>query len=279
MADAVVFVQLVFREVAKPLTWRMGGGMRAANSIMPTAGSTGVSYWALSSVGWGAERFAERTAVRIIAPAALNFILIVIVGVLMGLGVVAGPSDWWLTWLPAAIAARRRARDRRRTLGPPACCQHQPQVAEDGLQVVSTGLTGTVDVLRSRNWRVLGTWVDLFGSIGALRACLIAVNDHVPFAVVSMGYLIGQLAQVIPVAGGIGTIDAGVPGASSSTAPPHHQHRRRTHLPRPRPPHPPDRRRHRPRPPPARNRTAAPPPDRGSGGSRCEPRQLKTPSR
>jgi hypothetical protein len=36
---------------------------------------------------------------------------------------------------------------------------------------------------------------------------------------VVMGYLIGQVAQVIPVAGGIGAIDAGVIGVSASTAP------------------------------------------------------------
>jgi uncharacterized membrane protein YbhN (UPF0104 family) len=150
----------------------------------------------------------------IIAPAAPNAILIIVVGVLMGLGVVAGPSDWWLTWLPAAICAlaiviviaaarwghRLAARTSRKWL-------------KQGLHVIATGVTGTVDVLRTRNWRVLGTWTDLFGSIGALWACLIAVNDHLPFAVVYMGYLIGQIAQVIPMPGGIGTIDAGVTGA------------------------------------------------------------------
>jgi hypothetical protein len=31
-----------------------------------------------------------------------------------------------------------------------------------------------VQVLRRRSWRVLGTWVDLLGAIGALWACLIA---------------------------------------------------------------------------------------------------------
>jgi uncharacterized membrane protein YbhN (UPF0104 family) len=81
------------------------------------------------------------------------------------------------------------------------------------LHVLATGVTGTVDVLRRRSWRVLGTWVDLLGAIGALWACLIAVNEHLPFAVVAMGYLIGQFAQVIPVPGGVGVIDAGVTGA------------------------------------------------------------------
>ena len=60
---------------------------------------------------------------------------------------------------------------------------------------------------------MLGTWVDLLGWIGALWAALHAVGEHLPFAVVAMGYLIGQIAQVIPVPGGIGAIDAGVTGA------------------------------------------------------------------
>jgi uncharacterized membrane protein YbhN (UPF0104 family) len=87
-----------------------------------------------------------------------------------------------------------------------------PRLAQ-GINIVSTGVTGTVAILRRRSWRVLGTWVDLLGSIGALWASLIAVGDHLPFAIVAMGYLIGQFAQVIPVPGGIGTIDAGVTGA------------------------------------------------------------------
>jgi len=82
-----------------------------------------------------------------------------------------------------------------------------------GLEVAATGVTGTVEVFRRWSWRVLGTWVDLFGAIGALYLCLIAVGEHLPFAVVCMGFLIGQFAQAIPVPGGVGTIDAGVTGA------------------------------------------------------------------
>jgi hypothetical protein len=35
----------------------------------------------------------------IIAPAAPNVLLIIVFGLGMGLGLLAGPSDWWLTWL------------------------------------------------------------------------------------------------------------------------------------------------------------------------------------
>jgi uncharacterized membrane protein YbhN (UPF0104 family) len=214
VCGAVVFVQLVFADVARRLTLRMGGAQEAANAVLPTAGSTAVGYWTLSSIGWGLERFAERTAVMIVAPAAPNVLLIIVVGLGMGVGLFAGPSDWWLTYLPALIAVlvvvvalwaarwghRLAARSKRRWL-------------REGLHIAATGVSGTVEVLRRRSWRVLGTWVDLAGSIGALWASLLAVHEHLPLAVVAMGYLIGQLLQAVPVPGGIGTIDAGVSGA------------------------------------------------------------------
>jgi uncharacterized membrane protein YbhN (UPF0104 family) len=213
IAGAVVFVQLVFADVPRRLTWKMGGAQMAANVILPTAGNTAVGYWTLSSIGWRLEPFAERTAVLIIAPTAPNILLISLFGFGMGLGLFAGPGDWWLTFLPAAIGIvivvvailagrwghRLAARTHRRWL-------------REGLHVLATGVTGTVEVLRRRDWRVLGTWVEVLGAIGALWACLIAVGEHLPFAVVAMGYLIGQVAQVIPLPGGIGAIDAGVIG-------------------------------------------------------------------
>ena len=213
VVGAVVFVQLVFADVPQRLTWKMGGAQMAANVLLPTAGNTAVGYWTLSSIGWRLEPFAERTAVMIIAPTAPNILLIVVFGLGMGVGLFGGPHDWWLTFLPAAIAIailvvavwagrwghRLAARTRRRWL-------------REGLHVLATGVTGTVEVLRRRSWRVLGTWVEVLAAIGALWAALIAVGEHLPFAVVALGYLIGQLAQVIPIPGGIGAIDAGVTG-------------------------------------------------------------------
>jgi hypothetical protein len=155
ICGAVVFVTLVFADVSQRLTWKMGGAQQAANAVLPTAGSTGVGYWTLSSIGWGLQRFAERTAVLIIAPAVPNVLLIVVVGLGMGLGLFAGPSDWYLTWLPAGIGIvvvavaiwagrwghRLAARTKRRRL-------------RAGLEVAATGVTGTVEVLRRRSWRV-----------------------------------------------------------------------------------------------------------------------------
>ncbi len=214
IAGAVVFVQAVFGELPRRLSWWQGWGMQGANAVLPTAGSTGVSFWSVNAIGWTNYQFLERTAVMIIAPAAPNILLIIVFGTGMGLGLLAGPSDWWLTLLPAAIAlvvvvgaiavAIWAERLTRRLTN---------QRLAQGINIVATGVTGTVAILRRRSWRVVGTWVDLLAAIGALWASMIAVGDHVAFAIVAMGYLIGQFAQVIPVPGGVGTIDAGVTGA------------------------------------------------------------------
>jgi uncharacterized membrane protein YbhN (UPF0104 family) len=214
LAGAVVFVQAVFDELPRRLTWWQGWGMQGANAVLPTAGSTGVSYWTVNAVGWSTYEFAERTAVMIIAPAAPNLVLIFVFGIGMGLGLFAGSSDWWLTWLPAAIAFAVAGGAIAVALWAEGLAKRvKNQRLAKAITIVSTGVTGTVAILRRRSWRVVGTWVDLLGSIGVLWASLIAVGDHLPFSVVAMGYLVGQIAQVIPVPGGVGAIDAGVTGA------------------------------------------------------------------
>ena len=80
-----MFVQAVFDELPRRLTWWQGFGMQGANAVLPTAGSTGVSYWSVSALGWSTYRFAERTAVMIIAPAAPNLVLIMVIGIGMAL--------------------------------------------------------------------------------------------------------------------------------------------------------------------------------------------------
>jgi hypothetical protein len=188
-----------------------GWGAAGANAAVPTAGSTAVGFWTLSSVGWKLERFAERAAVMIIAPAAPNVLLIIVFGFGMGLGFLPGPSDWWLTWLPAAIGIvvvvvaiwaarwvhRLAARTKRRWL-------------REGLHVVATREGRGLEPAQLAGARHLGR-------PGGGDRRLVGVLDRgqraPPFAVVAMGYLTGQFAQVIPVPGGSGAIDAGVAGA------------------------------------------------------------------
>ena len=52
VAGAVVFVQAVFDELPRRLSWWQGWGMQGANAVLPTAGSTGVSFWSVSALGW-----------------------------------------------------------------------------------------------------------------------------------------------------------------------------------------------------------------------------------
>src|SRR5262245_40113978 len=49
VAGAVVFVQAVFDELPRRLTWWQGWGMQGANAVLPTAGGTAVSYWSVNA--------------------------------------------------------------------------------------------------------------------------------------------------------------------------------------------------------------------------------------
>jgi hypothetical protein len=90
ITGAVVFVQAVYVELPKRLSWRQGWAQQAANSVLPTAGSTAVGWWTVSSVGWTLERFADRAAVMIIAPGAPNVLLLIVVG--LGMGSACSPA-------------------------------------------------------------------------------------------------------------------------------------------------------------------------------------------
>jgi uncharacterized membrane protein YbhN (UPF0104 family) len=52
VAGAVVFVQAVFDELPRRLSWWQGWGMQGANAVLTTAGSTGVSFRSVSALGW-----------------------------------------------------------------------------------------------------------------------------------------------------------------------------------------------------------------------------------
>jgi uncharacterized protein (TIRG00374 family) len=75
------------------------------------------------------------------------------------------------------------------------------------------GTTEAVEILRSRDWRVLvgsaGYWA---WDNAVLWATFHAFGYSPPISILMMGYLIGQLGGLLPIPGGIGGIDGGLFG-------------------------------------------------------------------
>jgi uncharacterized protein (TIRG00374 family) len=80
---------------------------------------------------------------------------------------------------------------------------------------LATGVRTAIDLVRERHWGLLGAIAWWGFDIAVLWACFHAFSngETPPIAVVVMGYYVGQLANVLPLPGGIGGVEGGMIGA------------------------------------------------------------------
>jgi uncharacterized protein (TIRG00374 family) len=80
----------------------------------------------------------------------------------------------------------------------------------------ASGVRTAIDLVRQRDWSLLGG-VGWWGfDIAVLWSCFHAFGGAPPTAVVVMAYFIGQLGNVLPLPGGIGGVDGAMIGAFSA---------------------------------------------------------------
>jgi uncharacterized membrane protein YbhN (UPF0104 family) len=207
----VVIFRLFFDEVsagpARELAWTEQG----AGALLPGggAGALAIGGWLLQRQGLSRSRVIERSSALFLLTSATNVIALIGAGALLALGVVSGPDGLILTGLPIAggliavaavlplpILIRRSARLR-------------------GVSWVADlvdGVDGARHALLSSNWRLIGALGYLALDIAALGASFAATGHPIPVAPLVLGYLIGYLANLIPVPGGFGVLEGGLAG-------------------------------------------------------------------
>ena len=210
---------LMFKPVFCPrMTWRssyeLGMSELAVGSIVPASGAGGLALgaWALNKGGMPAEEIARRSVAFFVIKSSVNFVAVVVVGVVMWLGV--GPSTpVWLTLAPAVLAASVLAAlpllallgDRRPS---------RPRWLAVAVRALGDGVREAGRVVRRHDWRVVAGSVGYWAFDNAvIWACFRAFGENPPITLVLMGYLIGQLGGLLPLPGGIGGIDGGLIGA------------------------------------------------------------------
>jgi uncharacterized protein (TIRG00374 family) len=223
-AGYVVLFDLVFgRLTGSTGKGRPGLGSRlslselAVNSVVSVSGLAGIALgaWVLRSRGFSAERIAKRSVLMFVLTSAVNVAAVVVIGLLMWLGVASGSSRALLTVVPALVAlvaifatlaaaawARRAAPRRRLQNGRVAVA----------LRAVSDGVHEALGLIRAHDWRLLGAigyW--LFDNL-VLYACLAAFGRAPSLWVVAMAYLVGMLANSLPVPGGFVAVEGGLVG-------------------------------------------------------------------
>lgn len=78
---------------------------------------------------------------------------------------------------------------------------------------VATGIDAARRSLRRPDWRLLGALAYLGCDIAALGAALAATGRPLGAAPLTLGYVIGYLANLIPIPGGFGVLEGGLAGA------------------------------------------------------------------
>ena len=223
---------LVFRSTFCPqMSWGLSYDIAmaelAANSLLPTGGAGGLALgvWALHKAGMGTEHIARRTVAFFILTSAPNFAGVVIFGLAMFAGILPGDVSFALTLVPALIAGGvivvvSLSPELLRKFGAPLAdtdaegwSGRARRGIRKGLVAAADGVELAIKLIRSRSFGVIvGSVSYLAFDIAALGFAFAAIGPVPSLGVLVLGYLIGQLGNLIPVPGGIGGTEGALVG-------------------------------------------------------------------
>jgi uncharacterized membrane protein YbhN (UPF0104 family) len=216
-AGYAVLFGLVFGMLGRRLTSRLSLSELAVNSVVSVSGLAGIALgaWVLRSKGVSVDRIARRSVLIFLLTSAVNVVAVIVIGVPMWLGLLPGSRRALLTLLPAAAAlatiagtlllarwagraaVRRGADGARRTVA---------------LKALADGVDDALQLIREHDGRLLGAVAYWLLDNVALYACLAAFGNAPSFWVVAMAYLVGMLANSIPIPGGLLAVEGGLVG-------------------------------------------------------------------
>jgi uncharacterized membrane protein YbhN (UPF0104 family) len=216
-AGYVVLFGLVFGMLGRRLTSRLSLSELAVNSVVSVSGLAGIALgaWVLRSKGFSVDRIARRSVLIFVLTSVVNVGAVVLIGIPMWLGLLPGSRRAVLTLLPAAAALAmvlgtlvlaawaRRAAARRWPHGGRAAV---------ALRALSDGVEDALQLIRQHDWRLLGAVAYWLLDNLVLFACLAAFDNPPSVWVVAMAYLVGMVANSIPVPGGLIAVEGGLVG-------------------------------------------------------------------
>jgi uncharacterized membrane protein YbhN (UPF0104 family) len=213
----VVLFNLVFGRLGRSLSSRLSLSELAVNSVVSVSGLAGIALgaWVLRSKGFSVERIAKRSVLIFVLTSAVNVGMVAVIGLPMWVGLIPGSTNPLLTLLPALAAVATIAG----TLALAAWARRRADRHEGrntrfivALIAVGGGVQDALGLIRAHDWRLLGAvgyW--LFDNL-VLYACLASFAHPPSFWVVAMAYLVGMLANSIPVPGGFLAVEGGLVG-------------------------------------------------------------------
>jgi uncharacterized membrane protein YbhN (UPF0104 family) len=216
-AGYVLAFRQTFYRVPTRLAVRVALSEMAFSAVVPVGGAGGIALgaWVATAKGGSLRRFMERSAVLFLITSGVNAATLGLAGLLVGAGVLHAPHPIRLGLLPGLIGA-----------GGVAFFWFLPSVADRVTPREDAGratrwLHTTAAVVREAkkeilrpSWRLLlGAVAYLWCDIAVLWVCFRAFGETPPAGAVTLAFIIGYLANIVPVPGGIGTLDGGLTAA------------------------------------------------------------------
>jgi uncharacterized protein (TIRG00374 family) len=197
-----------------------------ASKLFAAAGAGGVALtvWALRASGLSARSIAGRVLAFEFFLYGVYAAALIVVGAGLRSGLFAGQAPWTVTVAPAILGAtaialllsiRALPKDFERRLKPRAGAGRRRRVLSrlaTAPFTVKDGLSTALSLLRERKPGLIGA-IGYWGfDIATLWACFHAFGTPPALAVIVMAYFLGALANVLPLPGGVGGVEAGTVG-------------------------------------------------------------------
>jgi uncharacterized protein (TIRG00374 family) len=223
----VVFRSTFCAQMSWALSYQIAMAELAANSLLPSGGAGGLALgvWALKQAGMPTGHIARRTVAFFVVTSAANFFVLIVVGLAVFVDILAGKDDPALSLLPAVITALgalivglspgllRALGKRGEQIKADSRRGRVAKAVWSGLEAVADGVDQAKALLRHHSFGVVvGSLGYMAFDIAALGAAFAATGSVPPLGTLVLGYLIGQLGNLIPLPGGIGGTEGALIG-------------------------------------------------------------------
>ena len=205
----VVIFRLFFDELpagtARELAWTEEG----SGALLPGGGVGGLAIagWLLRQAGMSMRSIVDRSSALFFLTSAVNVGALAGGGLALAVSGAGGRYEWLCAGAPIAGGLVATVA----VLAVPSAVGRSPQRAWPSWLIdLAAGIARARGALRRPSWRLLGAVGYLAFDIAALAATFTAAGRPLGLAPLVLGYMIGYLANLIPMPGGFGVLEGGL---------------------------------------------------------------------
>jgi uncharacterized membrane protein YbhN (UPF0104 family) len=210
-AGFVVVFRLFFAELPSGVAREVAWTEEASGALLPTGGvgALALGGWLLRQTGVPTQTIVRRSSGLFFLTSAANVTALIAGGLLLATGDAGEPSTLALAGIPLALGVFSTAV----TLALPSARRRTPRLPWPAwLAPVADGIDDARGMLLHPSWRLLGAAAYLGCDIAALGAAFAATGHPIPIVGLVLGYVLGYVANMAPIPGGIGALEAGLAG-------------------------------------------------------------------